>query len=127
MKYLAALMLLCCTFAYAQQDYPRSITLSWTNPVLYTTGETIQPGDLADTRLVCIRNSGETVLDELVPVSAGPGGPEEATFTAIPNPGTYTCEAFAITIDGESSDASAAVSVKYTGKPNPPNNVNGRK
>jgi hypothetical protein len=127
-KVTVLIMLLLGAAAVAQQNYPRDITLSWTAPVLYVDGTAIQQGDLKETRIYCERNDGSVVIDEAVPMIGGPGDPQEYVFSgAIPQPGTYTCTSFAVTIDDISSDASDPATIKYTGKPQPPGNMSSRK
>lgn len=121
-----AVVIVASSACWAQNSYPRPITLNWTLPTLYEDGQTIQPGDLADTRITCERHNGDLAFDILVPVGATlPGEAQSHTEPAgIPLSGTYTCLAYAITIDGVSSEASAPAVKKFTGKPNPPTNLN---
>jgi hypothetical protein len=101
-------------------NFPRDITLTWTNPTEYVDGTLIEVGDLAGTKIVCARQDGTVAIDELVPITAGPGGVEGKAFLdLIPKPGRYTCNAFAITVEDFSSDASNDSVKKYTGKPKP--------
>lgn len=118
-----ALMLLAAPL-FAQQDYPRDINYCWNLPTKYVDNTDIQPGDLASTRIVTERQDGTVVLDELVPVGTLlPGERQCRTFVGvIPQPGTYTGVAYAITVDDISSDASGAAVKKFTGKPLPPQN-----
>lgn len=121
-----ALFAFCFSFpAAAQQDYPRDITLSWTNPSLNTDGSQIQPGELKEIRLKCDRHDGTNAFDILVPLTdQGPGDAMAQTVVGgIPQPGTYSCVGFAINIDDISSDASGVATRKYTGKPGPPENL----
>jgi hypothetical protein len=121
---LALAIFLFATGAFAA-DYPRDIALTWTNPTLYDDDTPIQVGDLRGTRIICSRHSGEVVIDEEVPNLGDPGNGEGNVFTAmIPRPGTYTCTAYAVTIDDTQSDASNSAAKKYTGKPKPPFNIN---
>ena len=110
--------------AFAQQDYPRDITLSWTNPSQYVDGSVIEAGDLESIRVECFRGS-DTVATFVSSVpDTGEGAPQTETFAGvIPQPGTYTCFAYAIAV-GVESDASNAASRKFTGKPLPPQNFN---
>lgn len=133
MRYFALLILFVGSVACAQQDYPRDITLSWTNPSQYepippaTVGEAIAPGDLDSIRVECFRQS-----DPLTPVfvstvpDTGEGLPQSETFAAvIPGPGTYSCFAYAIVVGGAESNASnESLPRKYTGKPLPPQEFN---
>lgn len=118
------LSLLLAPVAFAQQDYPRDITYCWNLPTKYVDNTDIQPGDLASTRIVTTRQDGTLVLDELVVVGTLlPGERQCQTFVGvIPQPGTYTGVAYAITVDDISSDASNESLKKYTGKPLPPQN-----
>lgn len=105
----------------AQSDYPRDITLSWTNPSQYVDGSAIEAGDLDSVRVECFR-SNDTVPTFVSTVpDTGEGLPQTETYTAaIPSPGTYTCVAYAIVVGGVESDASNSATRKYTGKPLPP-------
>jgi hypothetical protein len=107
--------------ASAQQDYPRDVSYCWTLPTEYVDGTPIQAGDLANTRIVVTRQSGETVIDGLVPIGINnPGDRQCFSFASgIPQPGTYTALAYAITVDDISSDASNEAIKKFTGKPKP--------
>ena len=59
-KLLICAVVLFAQNAFAQQDYPRDITLSWTNPSLYVDGTSIDPGDLDSIRVTCFRGSDTT-------------------------------------------------------------------
>ena len=52
-------LLFCAPVVYAQQDYPRDITLSWTNADSYTDGTAIESGDLTGVRIECFRQKIE--------------------------------------------------------------------
>ena len=120
MKRIILLSLLLATVALGQSSYPRAMTLCWTHPLLYVDGSDIQPGDLANTRLVVDRHDGTNAFDVLIPMEGLPGSTQCSTQSgSIPQPGTYTALAFSITIDDTSSDASNASVKKYTGKPLP--------
>lgn len=113
------------TFAQSPM-YPRDVTVCWTHPTHYVLeeGETvpaeIQDGDLAYTKIVGTRHSGEMILDSDVPMQGLPGSVQCQTFVgAIPQPGTYTFLGYTVTVDDISSDASNAAAKKYTGKPQP--------
>jgi hypothetical protein len=109
------------TGASAQQDYPRDITLSWTNADSYTDGTAIQAGDLTGTRIECFRQNDTAPMLTGTFVPTGEGEPQTETFTgAIPNPGTYTCYGYSIVIGGIESDPSNPAQKKYVGKPLPP-------
>ena len=122
---VSLLLLLFTVAAHAQQDYPRDIEYCWTLPTLYEDGSDIQPNDLASVRIVTVRNDGSQVIDYLVDVGTLlPGEAQCFNFVAaIPQPGTYTAVAYAVTVDGISSDASAAAVKKFTGKPLPPTDL----
>ena len=119
MKYSAILLLLLSSIAYGQQNYPLDVTLCWTNPTEYTDNSLIQDGDIASVRITGARHDGTALPDQSV-VSDAPGLRQCATFTGvIPQPGTYSFFAYAITVDSISSDASNQADKKYTGKPKP--------
>lgn len=116
---LAALLI--AAPSLAQQDYPRDITLSWTNASQYTDGTDIDAGDLTGVRIECFRQNDTTpILTGTFPPT-GEGSPQTETFTgAIPQPGNYTCFGYSIVIGGVESDASNPANKKYVGKPQPP-------
>jgi hypothetical protein len=122
MKFLIGLVLLfATTSAFAQSDYPRDITLSWTNPDQYVDGSTIEPGDLDSIRVECFRNNDTVPVFVSTVPDTGEGAPQSETYTgAVPAPGTYSCVAYAIVVGGVESDASNTATRKYTGKPLPP-------
>jgi len=118
--FIAFLLLGSITLAQSP-SYPRDAILCWTHPTLYEDGTTIQDGDLAHTRLTGTRHSGETIVDQNVTVVGLPGAQQCQTLVGIvPQPGTYTFLAYAVTVDDISSDASNPADKKYTGKPLPP-------
>jgi hypothetical protein len=121
-KYRIMLGMLLTSIAFGQApNYPRDISLCWTHPTLYEDGTDIQPGDLGNTRLTLNRHDGTQVMDVSVPMVGDPGTQQCSTQVGvIPQPGTYTALAYAITVDSISSDASNPASKKYTGKPLPP-------
>lgn len=125
MRYLLAAITLIISSVAFSAEFPVDLNVSYTLPTLYVDGTDIQPGDLASARIECNRHSGEVAVDELLDVSAELPGADisQLVTAAFDKPGTYTCRAYAITVDGTSSDASGEVSVKYTGKPQPPVNV----
>ena len=103
---------------YAQQDYPRPITLSWTNPDMYTDGTSIEAGDLENIRIEVYRQNDTVPVFVATIPDNGEGLAQSETFDAsIPQPGTYEVIAYAIVVGGEESDASAPAFKKYTGKP----------
>ena len=109
----------------AQQDYPRDITLSWTNPSEYVDGSIIEAGDLDSIRVECFRGSETAPTFTSTVADSGEGLAQSETYVAvIPNPGTYTCFAYAIVVDGTESDASNSAERKYIGKPLPPQTFN---
>ena len=107
--------------AFAQQDYPRDITLSWTNASQYTDGTAIEASDLTGTRIECFRQNDTVPMLTGTFVPTGEGLSQTETFAgAIPQPGTYTCYGYSIVIGGIESDPSAPAQKKYVGKPQPP-------
>ena len=87
--------LLLSASAFAQQDYPRDITLSWTNPSAYEGGAPIEAGDLETIRLECFRGSDTVATFTSAVPDSGEGLPQTEVFTAaIPQPGTYRCYAY---------------------------------
>jgi hypothetical protein len=120
---LAVLLLAFWAGAHAQQNYPRNITITYTQPTLYDDGTTIDAGELATNRFECSRHDATVVVAESRPVTALPGGSQSEAFTGvIPQPGTYTCFVWVSTVDTE-SDASLPDDQKFTGKPLPVTDV----
>jgi hypothetical protein len=116
-----AALLLAAASASAQTSFPRDITLSWTNPSEYVDGSIIEAGDLYYIRAACFRNAETSATFEMTVPATGEGALQTETFEAvIPSPGTYTCFAVAIVIDGTESDESNPTTRKYIGKPLPP-------
>ena len=125
MRYLVLLGLFCGGLALAQSDYPRDITLSWTNPSQYVDGSVIEAGDLDQIVIDCFRNNDTVPAFSQSVADSGEGQPQSETFVAVvPSPGTYTCVAYAVVVDGTSSDASNPAVKKYIGKPMPPQDFN---
>jgi hypothetical protein len=125
MKKIVLLAALISVSAFAQQDYPRDITLSWTNPSQYVDGSVIDAGDLDSIRVECFRGSETTATFTSTVADTGEGAAQTETYPGvIPNPGTYTCFAYAIVVDGTESDASNSAERKYIGKPLPPQTFN---
>lgn len=122
MRVLLTLVLLAFSASVsAQSDYPRDITLSWTNPSQYVDGSAIEAGDLDSIRVECFRNNDTVPAFVSTVPDTGEGAPQSETYTgAIPSPGTYACVAYAIVVGGVESDASNSATRKYTGKPLPP-------
>lgn len=103
-------------------DYPRDITLTWTNPSQYVDGSPIEAGDLESIRIECANQAQPTVLvvNETFPDN-GEGAQQSNTWVGvIPNPGNYICYGWAIVVGGISSDASNPATKKYVGTPLPP-------
>jgi len=122
---IIAVLLLFATSAFAQQSYPRDITLSWENPSQYTDGSIIEAGDLDSIRVECFRGNDTVATFVSTVPDTGEGAPQSEVFAGvIPQPGTYTCIAYAIVVDGTESDPSNSVAKKYIGKPLPPQNFN---
>ena len=121
MKKLLILTLLFSASAFAQQDYPRDITLSWVNASQYEDGSTIEAGDLTNVRIECFRNNDTSPAFTSTVAATGEGASQSETFVGvIPQPGTYECVGYSIIFDGTESVASASAVRKYTGKPKPP-------
>lgn len=118
MKYLTILLLLLSASAFAQQDYPRDLTLSWTNASQYVDGSVIEAGDLTGVRIECFRQNDTVPLFTGNFAPTGEGLAQSETFVGvIPNPGTYTCFGYSIVFDGTESDPSVPSSRKFIGKP----------
>lgn len=118
MKKLLLFLLLAPAAAFAQQDYPRDITLSWTNASEYVEGSVIEPGDLTGVKVDCYRqNDTVPAFSAIVPASGEGLEQTELFIGAIPSPGTYRCEAFSIVIGDIYSDASEPTFKKFVGKP----------
>lgn len=121
-KFFAIALLLISGTAYGQQDYPRDITLSWTNSDSYTDGTAIEAGDLESVRVECFRaNDLINAAFTATVADTGEGTAQSEVFVGvIPQPGTYACVAYSIVVGGAESDASGTATKKYTGKPLPP-------
>ncbi len=114
-------LLFIATGASAQQDYPRDITVSWTNTDSYVDGTTIETGDLTGVRIECFRQNEITPVVTGTFPPTGEGLPQTEVFVgSIPQPGTYTCFGYSIVVGGIESDASNPAQKKYVGKPMPP-------
>jgi hypothetical protein len=120
-KYWLFCLIFVAPVVFAQQDYPRDITLSWTNADSYVDGTPIEAGDLTGVRIECFRQNDTTpiVTGNFVPTGEGLIQSEVLTGV-IPQPGTYTCYGYSVVIGGIESDPSNPASKKYVGKPNPP-------
>lgn len=121
MKIISTLLLILAFSTALAADYPRDITFSWTNADSYEDGTLIDPGDLTEVRIVCLRN-GQPSFSATFPVN-GEGLAQSATISAVPSPGNYTCVGISIIFDGTESIASNEAAFKYTGKPLPPINL----
>jgi hypothetical protein len=116
---LAAIALcLLSASALAQQDFPKDVTVGWTNPDSYVDDTLIEAGDLDAIRIEIYRqNDTVPVFTATVP-DTGEGLDQEEVFAAaIPQPGTYRIEGYAIVVGGVESDPSVPLFKKYTGKP----------
>jgi hypothetical protein len=113
--------------AQAQQNFPRDITISWTNASEYEDvlvngvpepGGPIEAGDLDAVRIEIYRqNEAVPVFTATIP-DTGEGAAQTEVFSqAIPRPGTYRIEGYSIVVGGAESDASESAFKKYTGKP----------
>lgn len=128
MKKLFAFLLLLSAPVFAQQDFPQDITVGWDNPFEYVDtvlddgtvvlGGLIEPGDLDAIRIEIYRqNDTVPVMTATIP-DTGEGLSQLETFAkAIPRPGTYRIEGYAIVIGGIESDVSMPAFGKYRGKP----------
>jgi hypothetical protein len=128
LQWTAALVFLTgCAASQAQQNFPRDITISWTNASEYEdviingvpeSGGPIEAGDLEFVRIEIYRQSDTVpVLTATIP-DTGEGAAQTELFAgAIPKPGTYRIEGYSIVIGGAESDASESLFKKYTGKP----------
>jgi len=115
---LLTYVLLLAAPVYAQQDYPRDITVGWDNPDSYVDDTLMEPGDLEAIRIEIYRQD-DTVPVMTAPIpDSGEGLSQLETFAdAIPRPGTYRIEGYAIVIGGIESDVSVPAFGKYRGKP----------
>jgi hypothetical protein len=119
--WMTCLLLLAPVLVNAQQNYPRDITLSWTNADSYTDGTAIEAGDLTGVRIECFRQNDTVPIVTGTFPPTGEGQPQTETFAgSIPQPGTYTCYGYSVVIGGIESDASNPAQKKYVGKPNAP-------
>ena len=117
MKTIAILFLLISTSVFAQQDYPRDITLSWLSADSYVDDTLMEAGDLTEEHFDCYRQNDTVPIFSVTIPAEGQGVQRSEVFTgAIPQPGTYRCEGFSLTAD-DISDASLPAFKKYTGKP----------
>ena len=109
---------------FAQQDYPREITVSWLNADSYVDGTLMETGDLEMVRIEIYRqNDLVPAFTATVPAS-GEGLTQSEIFVgAIPQPGTYRVEGYSIVIGGVESDTSVPAFKKYVGKPRSIRNI----
>ena len=116
MKFLAVLILLVSPSAFGA-DFPRDADVCWNNPTQYTDGSLIEAGDLEFIRIEIYRqNDTVPVFTGTIP-DTGEGANQCELFTgAIPGPGTYRIEGYAI-VGLLESDPSIPLFKKYTGKP----------
>ena len=111
-------LLFTASSAFAQQDFPKDLTVSWTNPSLYTDDTPIEVGDLDSIRIEVYRqNDLIPVFTATVPDTGEGAAQSELFLDAIPKPGTYRIEGYAIVVGGVESDPSVPAFKKYTGKP----------
>ena len=116
--FLIVVLLSACGVSQAQQDFPRDITVSWTNPDSYVDGTLIEVGDLEFIRIEIYRhNDIVPVFTATIPDNGEGADQSELFAAAIPKPGTYRIEGYAIVIGGIESDASESAFKKYVGKP----------
>lgn len=110
--------------AFAQQDYPRGITVGWLNADSYVDGTLMEAGDLETVRIEIYRqNDTVPVFTATIPAT-GEGLLQSEIFAgAIPRPGTYRIEGYSIVIDGIESDTSVPAFKKYVGKPRSITNI----
>lgn len=118
MRYLIILLVLFPVLSFAQQDFPRDITISWQNADSYVDGTLIEAGDLEAVRIEIYRHNDTTPAFTATVPDNGEGAEQTEVFTgAIPQPGTYRVEGYSIVIGGIESDPSEPLFKKYVGKP----------
>lgn len=125
MKILIVLAVLFAALpASAQQDFPKDITLSWTNPFSYVDDSIIEAGDLDSIRIEIYRQNDTVPTFTATVPDNGEGAQQSEVFAAaIPQPGTYRIEGYAIVVGGVESDPSESLFKKYTGKPRKITNI----
>ena len=125
MKTLIALAVLFAALpASAQQDFPKDITLSWTNTFSYVDDSIIEAGDLDSIRIEIYRQNDTVPTFTATVPDNGEGSQQSEVFAAaIPQPGTYRIEGYAIVVGGVESDPSESLFKKYTGKPRKITNI----
>ena len=118
MRFLITAICLFPVMAFAQQDFPRDVEVCWDNPDSFVDNTLMEPGDLENIRIEAYRqNDTVPAFTATIPAN-GQGLRQCSTFTAaVPNPGTYRFEGYAIVIGGIESDASESAFKKYVGKP----------
>lgn len=104
-------------------NFPRDITLNWTMPTSYVDGTPIGAGELRGALATCWRQNSpnDFIVDQEVAAPNAGGSYSHVFAGVVPNPGTYICGLFAVTVDNIYSDMSNTVDRKVTGKPLPPN------
>jgi len=81
-------------------------------------GGPIEAGDLDAIRIEIFRNNDAVpVFTATVPDTGEGLAQSEIFIAAIPRPGTYRIEGYAIVVGGVESDPSIPLFKKYTGKP----------
>jgi hypothetical protein len=109
---------------FAQQDFPRDITVTWLNADLYVDGTTIEAGDLEMVRIEIYRHNDIVPAFTATIPATGEGLSQSEIFAgAIPQPGTYRIEGYSIVVGGIESDTSVPAFKKYVGKPRSITNI----
>lgn len=117
---LSGLILLLLSSVAYSADYPRDVSVEWTNASEYVDGSLIQEGELEAVRIEIYRQQDAVpVFVATVPVSGVGLAQSEVFAGAVQQPGTYLIYGYSIA-GGIESDPSNSVSRKYTGKPLPP-------
>lgn len=115
---ITTILILISVSVNAQQNYPRDITVCWTNADSYVDGTLIDTGDLVSDRIEIYRQNDTVPAFTATIPALGEGLDQCETFTsAIPQPGTYRIEGYSIVVGGIESDASESIFEKYIGKP----------
>lgn len=122
MRWTTLLVLVAASSVFAQSEYPRDVAYCWTNPTQYEDLTPIEPGDLRGTIIQVRRNDGTVVIEQEIPIgTALPGSRQCYTFVnMIPQPGTYSAFAYAVTVQLTMSGPSNESIKKFIGKPQPP-------
>ena len=117
-KIFLVIVLLLPALSFAQQDFPRDVSVGWDNPSTYVADTHIAAGDLESIRVEIYRQNDTIPLFTATVPDTGEGAAQLENFpAAIPQPGTYRIEAYAIVVGGVESDSSEPLFKKYTGKP----------